>query len=71
MGTRAKLAAARDYLQASLTVVRVAIDAPVPPVSGSLPTGPADPRRLAALDQRWDLGGSLGRALSALAGRPD
>jgi 5'-3' exonuclease len=71
MGTRAKLVAARDYLEAAARVVPVAIDAPVPPLEGSLPARPADPRQLAALDERWDLGTSLGRALAALAGRPD
>jgi 5'-3' exonuclease len=70
MGSRAKLVASRRYLEAALPVVAVATTAPVPPVDARLPTGPADPRRLAELDQRWDLGTSLGRALSALAARP-
>jgi hypothetical protein len=71
MGSRAKLVAARDYLEAALPVVRVADDAPLPPVNGHLPVTPADPRRLAELDQRWDLGSSLGRMSAALAARPD
>ena len=71
MGTRAKLAAARDYLEAALPVVRVATDAPLPPGGGRLPVTPADPRRLAELDERWDLGTSLGRMSAALASRPD
>ncbi len=71
MGTRAKLAAARDYLEAALPVVRVATDAPLPPAGGRLPVTPADPRRLAELDERWDLGTSLGRMSAALASRPD
>jgi|CZKT01.1.fsa_nt_gi 5'-3' exonuclease len=71
MGSRAKLAGARDYLEAALPVVRVATDVPLPPVDGRLPTGPADPVRLAELDQRWDLGSSLGRMCAALAARPD
>ena len=70
MGSRAKLAADRAYLDASPTVVEVATQAPVPPADGALPSRPADPARLAELDERWDLGSSLGRLLSALAARP-
>jgi 5'-3' exonuclease len=66
-GSRAKLAAARDYLAVAIPVVRVAPDAPVPEVSGELPAAAADPARLAALDERWDLGSSLRRASSSLA----
>src|SRR5260221_10904701 len=40
MGSRAKLAPARDYLEAAIPVVRVATDAPLPPVDGRLPAGP-------------------------------
>jgi 5'-3' exonuclease len=70
VGSRAKLAAARSYLEAAMPVVRVATDAPVPPAGGQLPARPPDPALLAALDQRWDLSGSLGRMMSALAVRP-
>jgi 5'-3' exonuclease len=70
MGSRAKLAAARDYLAAVLPVVRVSTDAPLPPVDGRLPAAPADAKLLAALDARWDLGSSLGRMCAALAARP-
>jgi 5'-3' exonuclease len=70
MGSRAKLAAARDYLQASLVVVRIATDAPITLAGGELPSTPADRGRVAELDQRFDLGSSLGRALSALAAAP-
>jgi 5'-3' exonuclease len=69
-GTRAKLVAARPYLEASIPVVAVARDAPVPPVDGRLPARPPDPAALAELDARWDLGSSLGRLMSALALRP-
>jgi hypothetical protein len=58
--------AARDYLAVAPVVVRVATDAPVPTVEGSLPVSPADPGALADLDARWDLGTSLRRAVSAL-----
>ena len=67
MGSRAKLVAARPYLEACLPVVRVATDAPVKLEGGELPSVPASPARIAELDQRWDLGSSLGRALAALA----
>jgi len=36
-------------------------------VSGELPGAAADPARLGALDERWDLGSSLRRASSSLA----
>jgi 5'-3' exonuclease len=72
-GSRAKLVVAREYLDLAMPVVRVATDAPVvlqPPSGGGLPVRPPDPAALAALDERWDLGGSLGRVLAALAARP-
>jgi hypothetical protein len=71
MGSRAKLAANRAYLEAAIPVVRVATDAPLPPVDGRLPAAPADARLLAQLDERWDLGSSLARMCGALAARPD
>jgi 5'-3' exonuclease len=71
MGSRAKLAAARSYMEACLPVVKVATDAPILfDGSGVLPSVPADPKRVAELDERWDLGSSLGRMLSALAAPP-
>ena len=70
MGSRAKLVAARAYLEASLPVVTVATNAPVKLEGGDLPSVPANPSRIAELDQRWDLGSSLGRALAALAASP-
>jgi 5'-3' exonuclease len=69
-GSRAKLVAARAYLQACMPVVEVATDAPVKLEGGELPSMPADPARVAALDERWDLGSPLGRVLSALASSP-
>jgi 5'-3' exonuclease len=69
-GSRAKLVAARPYLDACMPVVLVATAAPVKLAGGELPFMPADPARVAALDQRWDLGSSLGRMLSALASSP-
>jgi 5'-3' exonuclease len=69
-GSRAKLVAARKYLDACMPVVRVATDAPVKLAGGDLPSVPADPGRVAGLDERFDLGSSLGRVLSALAAAP-
>jgi 5'-3' exonuclease len=68
-GSRPKVAAARDYLSVAPGVTRVASDAPVPAVHGTLPLTPAAPDRLAELDERWDLGSSLRRALTALTGQ--
>jgi 5'-3' exonuclease len=66
MGSRAKLVQARDYLQAALPVVRVADDAPLPEVDGRLSASRADAQRLAALDERWNLGSSLRRMVAAI-----
>jgi 5'-3' exonuclease len=71
MGSRAKLVAARPYLEACMRVVNVATDAPVhADGDGRLPSVPAEPSRVAALDERWDLDSSLARMLSALAASP-
>jgi 5'-3' exonuclease len=70
-GTRAKLVAARPYLEACGPVVAVATDAPLPEVDGHLPIRPPDPAALARLDERWGLSGPLGRMMSAFAVRPD
>ncbi|MFF0813689.1 5'-3' exonuclease H3TH domain-containing protein [Rhodococcus sp. NPDC003318] len=69
-GVRSKLAAAADYLDAALPVVRVAVDAPVE-LSGpdKLPTTPHDPDRLAALAEELNIGASVGRLTVALASR--
>jgi 5'-3' exonuclease len=69
-GSRAKLVAARQYLDACMPVVRVATDAPVKLAGGELPSVPANPGRVAELDERFGLGSSLGRVLSALAAAP-
>jgi 5'-3' exonuclease len=70
VGSRAKVAAARSYLEACIPVVAVATDAPVRPEGGWLPSVPADPPRFAELDERYELGSSAGRLLSALAAGP-
>ena len=69
-GSRAKLVAARAYLDACMPVVLVATDAPVKLEGGELPLRPADPARVADLDERFGLGSSLGRMLAALASAP-
>jgi 5'-3' exonuclease len=66
-GSREKLEKARGYLDIAMSVVRVADAAPLPPVDGKLPATPPDPGRLAELGERWGLGSSLGRFVSALA----
>jgi 5'-3' exonuclease len=67
-GSRDKLEKARDYLDVAMSVVAVVQDAPVPEVDGTLPVTPADPGRLAELGERWGLGSSLSRYLTAVSG---
>lgn len=67
-GIRARLRAARDYLELAPTVVRVATDAPVQlDREDALPAAPADPAALAALQRTWGLGAAVNRLVSALA----
>ncbi|MBV9315174.1 MAG: 5'-3' exonuclease [Pseudonocardia sp.] len=67
-GVRAKLAAAADYLAVVEPVVRVATNAPVKlDREDTLPAMPAEPDRLNELAQRWGLGSSIGRLITALA----
>ncbi|WP_241386828.1 5'-3' exonuclease [Rhodococcus sp. CH91] len=69
-GMRVKLAAAADYLDAALPVVRVATDADVDlSRSDVLPTEPADPEQLTALAQRWGLERPVSALVAALADR--
>ncbi|MCO1593664.1 5'-3' exonuclease [Micromonospora sp. RHAY321] len=70
-GLRAKLAAARDYLAVAPTVVRVALDVPLPELPTALPTAPVDPDRLLELASTWNLAGSARRLVDALAARAD
>jgi len=62
-----RLTEAADYLAVAPTVVRVVRDAPVPVVDDRLPSAAADPVALAALAERWGLGGSVARLLTALS----
>ena len=66
-GSRDKLEKARDYLDISLSVVKVVEDAPLPDVEGTLPVVPADPGRLEELGERWGLGSSLSRFVTAVS----
>ncbi|WAL44506.1 5'-3' exonuclease [Rhodococcus pyridinivorans] len=69
-GMRVKLAAAADYLDAALPVVRVATDADVNlSRSDVLPAAPADPEQLTALAQRWGLERPVSALIAALADR--
>lgn len=66
-GTARKLIAAAGYLAVAPAVVRVVRDAPVPPVDDTLPATPADPDALVALAERWGIGSSLSRLVTALS----
>ena len=67
-GVRAKLRATREYLDVAPAVVRVATDAPVRlDRSDTLPSTPADPAALTALQQDWGLGTSVDRLVTALS----
>ncbi|WP_198535618.1 5'-3' exonuclease [Streptomyces caatingaensis] len=65
---RRRLAEAGPYLAVAPKVVRVADDVPLPPFDAALPRVPRDARALEVLAERWGLGGSLQRLLTALPG---
>jgi 5'-3' exonuclease len=67
-GSRLKLAAARDYLAAAETVVRVVTDITLPDFDDRLPATPRDPEKLIELVDRWNLSSPVNRLLKALAG---
>jgi len=62
---RAKLRAARDYLDVAPTVVLVRRDVPLPDLHTELPSAPADAAELVTLTDRWGLDSSVGRMLQA------
>jgi 5'-3' exonuclease len=66
-GGRDKLEKARDYLDVALSVVRVVEDVPLPEIGGQLPVVPADAARLKELGERWGLGSSLSRFVTAVS----
>lgn len=65
---RKRLAEARAYVEVAPRVVRVAPDVALPAFDPALPRSPRDPGAVAALAERWGLGGSLRRLLSTLEG---
>lgn len=65
-GARAKLEAARYYLEVAPAVTRTVRDLPVPALDDALPSTPRDPERLVALADRWGLDSPLDRLLAAL-----
>lgn len=68
VGVRNKIVAASDYLNVAPTVVEVAksLDI-VPPVDATRALDPAEADIAVALAGRWNLGGSMDRAIAALA----
>ena len=64
---RRRLVEASDYLDVAPGVVRVALDAPLPPFDDAVPTTPADPDALVALAERWGLTSSVARLVEALS----
>ena len=65
-GARAKLEAARDYLETAPAVTRVVRDLPLPELDDALPRSPRDPAAVVALADRWGLDSALERLLAAL-----
>jgi 5'-3' exonuclease len=66
-GARDKLEKARDYLDVSMSVVRVADNVPLPSVTGTLPAVPPSGVLIKELGERWGLGSSLSRFMSAVS----
>lgn len=69
-GSRRRLEAAREYLAAAETVVKVVTDIDAPELTAledGLPRRPRDEQALSALAERWNLGGPVGRLRKALA----
>lgn len=67
-GVRSKILAAADYLDVAPTVVAVAADLDI--VAPSDPLRPLDPAEVdaaTALAEKWNLGGSMTRAVAAIA----
>jgi 5'-3' exonuclease len=63
---RRRLAEAADYLAVAPSVVRVALDAPVPALDDVLPRTPAHPDRVVELAERWGLASPAARLVDAL-----
>ena len=67
-GLKTKLRESEAYLAKALPVCKVALDVKLPDFDPRMPTSPADPDRLLALAERWNLAGSARRLVDALAG---
>ncbi len=67
-GPRAKIKASLDYLAVAPTVVAVRRDLDLGAQDLTLPSAPAEPQALAALEERWGLGSSAERLTAVLAG---
>ncbi|MFT4264241.1 MAG: 5'-3' exonuclease [Nocardioides sp.] len=67
-GPRSRIIAAADYLLVAPKVVAVARDVELDRSGLATPYAPAEPERLEALAERWNLGGSVRRLTDALAG---
>jgi 5'-3' exonuclease len=67
-GARDKLMKAREYLDISMSVVRVVATVPLPPVPGTLPVTIHNAVMIKELGNRWGLGSSLGRFIAAVGG---
>jgi 5'-3' exonuclease len=65
-GARDKLVKARDYLDVSMSVVRVVDNVPLPSVPGTLPAQAPSEVLIKELGERWGLGSSLSRFMSAV-----
>ncbi len=65
-GSRAKLEAARAYLEVAPAVTRTVLDLPIPVLDDALPRVPRDPEALLALVDRWGLDSPMERMLAAL-----
>jgi 5'-3' exonuclease len=61
-----KIIAGADYLKIAPKLVRVARDAPLPKVDLSLPKAPADLSAIYQFKERYALGASVDRLISAL-----
>lgn len=67
-GVRAKILAAADYLDVTPTVVAVAPDLDIAAPSDALrPLDPSEVDAATALAEKWNLGGSMTRAVAAIA----
>jgi 5'-3' exonuclease len=67
-GLKNKLRDSEAYLAKALPVCKVALDVKLPDFDPRMPASPADPDRLLALAERWNLAGSARRLVDALAG---